>query len=422
MARMPTATWLGEHAPIQEDGKRLTMTRYDVLCFHTIVGFAPAHAAHFSVRADGTILQSRDTAFRSGANLNGNHRVIAIEVEDHGVAFGQWDTKDGHAVPAFTAEEIEALAQIIVWAHRMHDIPVQPCPDSKPTSRGVAYHRQGIDGNFAGSGYAFPGRVEGGENWSTSFGKVCPGDRRIAQIPQIIARARELLAPPSRRHVTANIKSNPLMPLGDAAADIIQVAGHAGVIGWQEIHKLYRPTIRTLPGFTTYWPGKAFSRAGDAIPISWRTANLELVASGVKRTHLGIPRVTPTRYISWVVLRDLRSGQVFWRVNTHYVSSAFTRHRSRRPMWERHDRKLGNVVLRLVWQHGPNGVVGGDFNRELGSARLNAMLSTHGGQHVGHHYDHLYVFGGEAGLMARLPLNSDHDGILARATFTTEES
>jgi len=24
--------------------------------------------------------------------------------------------------------------------------------------------------------------------------------------------------------------------------------------------------------------------------------------------------------------------------------------------------------------------------------------------------------------MARLPLNSDHDGILARATFTTEES
>jgi len=188
MARMPGATWLGEHAPIQSNGQRLTMVRYDIVCVHTIVGYAPAHAAHFSTKANGEILQSRDTAYRSGANLEGNHRVIAIENEDHGPAFGSWNTNDGHAVPALTAAQVEANAKILRWAHETHGIPLQLCPDSRPTSRGLAYHRQGIDGNFVG--YAYPGRVSGGEKWSTSTGKVCPGDRRIAQRPSILAIAQ----------------------------------------------------------------------------------------------------------------------------------------------------------------------------------------------------------------------------------------
>jgi hypothetical protein len=183
MARMPGAEFQGEH------GSR-SMSRFDIVCIHTIVGFAPAHAAHFSTHADGRIDQSRDTEFRSGANLDGNHRIIAIENEDHGPAFGQWDTKDGHAVPAFTEEQIEAIARICAWANETHAIPLEPCPDSKPDSRGIAYHRQGIDGNFAD--FDFGGRVSGGEVWTESPGKVCPGDRRIAQIPKIIARARQI--------------------------------------------------------------------------------------------------------------------------------------------------------------------------------------------------------------------------------------
>ncbi len=182
MARMPGAVWQGEH------GSR-AMSRYDIVCLHTIVGFAPAHAAHFSVRADGTILQSRDTQFRSGANLEGNPRVIAIENEDHGSAFGAWNTADGHAVPDFTPQQIEANAKICAWVHQTHGVPLVACPDSQATSRGVGYHRQGIDGNFLAEGYAYPGRVPGGEVWTTSPGKVCPGDRRISRRPQIIARA-----------------------------------------------------------------------------------------------------------------------------------------------------------------------------------------------------------------------------------------
>jgi N-acetylmuramoyl-L-alanine amidase len=185
MARMPAAQWLGAHGP----GK--PMTRWDIVCIHTIGGgTAPAHAAHFSTKADGGILQSRDTRFQSGANKVGNPRIIAIENEDLGPAFGKWKVKDGHAVPAFTAAQIEANAQICAWANRVHGVPLVACPDSRSTSRGIAYHRQGIDGNW--SGYAFTGRISGGEVWTDSRGKVCPGDRRIAQIPAIIARAKQI--------------------------------------------------------------------------------------------------------------------------------------------------------------------------------------------------------------------------------------
>lgn len=63
-------------------------------------------------------------------------------------------------------------------------------PDSRPTSRGLAYHRQGINGDF--SDFRFPGRVSGGELWSGSTGKVCPGDRKIAQRSEILAIAKAI--------------------------------------------------------------------------------------------------------------------------------------------------------------------------------------------------------------------------------------
>ena len=186
MPRMPGTTWVGE-----QGSKR--MVRHDVVCIHTIVGKAPAHKAHFSTAADGEIFQSRDTDLQSGANVDGNPRVIAVENEDVGPAFGVWDTDDGHAVPDFTDAQVESIARICAWAAATHGIPLVPCPDSRSGSRGIAYHRQGIDGNFGP--FDFPGRVSGGETWTLSFGKVCPGDRRIHTIlDRIIPRAVAIAA------------------------------------------------------------------------------------------------------------------------------------------------------------------------------------------------------------------------------------
>jgi hypothetical protein len=179
---MPGALWLGEQSP------QTPMSRYDILCLHTIVGFAPAHAAHFSTAGSGRIMQSRDTRFRSAANLLGNHRVLAIENADHGEQFPSWGGSD---VPVLTDAQVTACGEILAWAHREHGIPLQLCPDSRPGSRGLAYHRQGIDGNFGSM--RFPGRVAGGEKWSSSFGKVCPGDRRIDQRPDVLAVAKDII-------------------------------------------------------------------------------------------------------------------------------------------------------------------------------------------------------------------------------------
>lgn len=180
MARMDGVPFIG----IADNG---TMSAWDIVCVHTIVGYqANGNAAHFTTGASGRIVQARDTRYRSAANLNGNYRVIAIENEDFGPAYGSWS---GSNVPRFTPEQAEAIAKIIVWCHQVHGIPIELVQDSKPGRRGVAYHRQGIDGNFT----TYAGRVAGGELWSSSTGKVCPGDRRISQlITEIIPRARVL--------------------------------------------------------------------------------------------------------------------------------------------------------------------------------------------------------------------------------------
>src|SRR5689334_12130397 len=102
MARMPGVVW----SPVSDDNSKMPMQRWDVVCIHTIVGHDPAGAAHFSTGSDGLITQSRDTAYQSAANLNGNPRVIAIENEDMGSPFPAWNTSDGHQVPAFTAAQI----------------------------------------------------------------------------------------------------------------------------------------------------------------------------------------------------------------------------------------------------------------------------------------------------------------------------
>jgi hypothetical protein len=192
---MPDAQWLGEHGSVP-----MTEASLNKACLHTIAGRWPAHAAHISIRGDGHKGQSRDTKFRSAANLQGNDDVIAIEVEDTGPDFPTWNHDDGHEVPGFTEEQIVSIAEALAWCHFTHNIPLVPCPDSKDASEGIAYHRQGIDGNFASAGYAYSGRVKGGELWTEHFGKVCPGDRRITQLLTIIiplARRMAGIDPPS---------------------------------------------------------------------------------------------------------------------------------------------------------------------------------------------------------------------------------
>lgn len=141
--------------------------------------------SHFGVGGGGAVRQWQDTGRQADANYQANDRAISIETEDKNSKF--FPSWSGSNVPKWTEAQMQALALLLAWIHEEHGIPLQLVPDSKPGRTGIAYHRQGIDGNYSN------GRVSGGEHWSVSRGKVCPGDRRIAQIPELIDRARALV-------------------------------------------------------------------------------------------------------------------------------------------------------------------------------------------------------------------------------------
>ena len=303
MARMPGAQWLGEH------GSRL-MSRYDIVCVHTIVGYAPAHAAHFSVKLDGTIMQSRDTKYRSAANLDGNPRVIAIENEDA--------AKD---IP-LSPEQVVSNARIMAWVHETHGTPLQLAPDSKPTSRGLAYHRQGIDGNFGG--YAYPGRVSGGELWSEHFGKVCPRDKRIAQLPEILRRAKLIAYPPPPkpatvtsdvRFVIANVRSNPLMSPAQAREDYELAftgarANKAQSVYINEFHTTYATVLAETAKKYGYKVRATNAASGLAIATKLTGWTLDGIAFSLLAG--GIAHVSPNRGVLRVGELTPAGTRVVW--------------------------------------------------------------------------------------------------------------
>jgi hypothetical protein len=179
------------------------MNRHDVICLHTMVGFLTSTDAmfkrngfggtesHFGVGGiwggdrsaglDGVVYQWQDTEFTADANLNGNRRVISIETADNAPRLAR-------DIEPWTPRQCTAIIGLVAQLCRKYDIPAELIPDSRPTRRGIGFHRQGID----------PWRVAGGEVWSTSRGKECPGDRRIAQLRSVIV--------PGVRHALAGEK------------------------------------------------------------------------------------------------------------------------------------------------------------------------------------------------------------------------
>jgi hypothetical protein len=131
--------------------------------------------SHFYVRKDGTVEQYVDTQFVAPAQLDGNPTLVGIETQG-----GVTDAKHEQWTPA----QVETLAQLCAWVHETHGTPLQAMKSSLKTERGVGPHRLGID----------PWRVSGGEHWSTSYGKTCPGDAKVAQVPTVIKRAEDIVA------------------------------------------------------------------------------------------------------------------------------------------------------------------------------------------------------------------------------------
>lgn len=270
MARYPGAHWrpLG----VQTQAR---MRRVDIICLHTMVGSLwgtdryfmsngyGGTESHFGVGHDGEVIQWQDTEYTADANYRGSWHIVSIETADTGTGFPRWNTQDGSAVPAWTDKQVEELARLVAWNCRVHDVPCELIDNSKLGQRGIGYHRQGVPGFM----------VAGGEQWSTARGKVCPGDRRVAQIPAIIERAREILGGAKTGHefVSVPVEAEPMRyvnldnPTGstpDRAASLtIDPVGHSVVmprgarawLQWQAFFPM-GPDGQWLP---KGWDGKA---------------------------------------------------------------------------------------------------------------------------------------------------------------------
>lgn len=134
---------------------------------------------HFYVNETGGLEQYIDTDYRATACLDGNHDCIAIESWDNGAPGGK--------VPPWTGGQVETIAKLLAWCHSVHGIPLERLSSSKPGTTGVGWHRHGCDGNFGHPlGSLLGGRVDGGERWTESFGKQCPGDAKIRGVVALI--------------------------------------------------------------------------------------------------------------------------------------------------------------------------------------------------------------------------------------------
>lgn len=232
MSRYPAAVWLplaASHLP----GKPITS--HERINLHVAVSEALSlrpyfdtdgkPSSHFYVRRDGTVEQYVDTDERAEADLEGNASTVSIETQ------GGVDDPNGEP---WTDEQLAALAALAAWLMDTHQIPAQLAIDSRPgeSSRGLSWHRLGID----------PWRVAGGLRYSSSRGKVCPGDTKIDQIPAILDHARQLLGaapvehpvqPPATPAPSAppapaggiDVSSLPVLHRGDTGVPVKRVQG-----------------------------------------------------------------------------------------------------------------------------------------------------------------------------------------------------
>lgn len=213
MPRYPGAIY----RPLAAKETQPAMKRHDVVCLHTMVGSLASTDAmfheggytgtesHFGVGGiwgadaakgyDGKVFQWQDTAFTADANYQGNPRVLSIETADNAPQLAR-------DVRPWTAKQLEAIVQLVAWLCRTHSIPAVLIHDSKPTSRGIGYHALGVEHSL-GIDKAPGFLITGGERWSTSVGKECPGAQRIAQVktiivPRVAALLKPAPAPPTK--------------------------------------------------------------------------------------------------------------------------------------------------------------------------------------------------------------------------------
>lgn len=164
--------------------------------FNYFDGRSEGVESHFYLQKDGGLEQYVSTTVRADCQNDANAFAVSIETWD-GYPYG-WD--NGSDVPAFTTAQVNALAELYAWLHRTHGIPLRI--SRYWNDSGVGWHRKYI----------------GDPGWARSA-RACPGDRRIAQIPGIIALAQRIVDGPDEEEPDVAISADELSKMLDTKFD-----------------------------------------------------------------------------------------------------------------------------------------------------------------------------------------------------------
>ncbi|MEV6399629.1 peptidoglycan-binding protein [Streptomyces sp. NPDC051907] len=197
-------------------------------------------SSHFGTGRTGALWQWVDTTDRAWAQAGGNRTWLSIENE-------------GHGGDALTDAQLRRNAEVLAWAHKTYDVPLQVA--SGVSGRGLGWHGMG--------GSAWGGHTQ------------CPGSKIVAQLPEIVKRAKALVddkPDPAPSGSTYTVK----------AGDTLSGIGKALGIKWQTLAQLnglkapytIKPgqklkTKATTPAKPKYqpFPGVAFFKGSPNSPI-----------------------------------------------------------------------------------------------------------------------------------------------------------
>ncbi|WP_393057751.1 N-acetylmuramoyl-L-alanine amidase [Streptomyces sp. LN549] len=120
-------------------------------------------SSHFGTGKAGALRQWVDTADRAWAQSAGNRTWLSVENE-------------GQGGDVLTDAQLDRNAQVLAWAHKKYGVPLRLA--TGPSDRGLGYHAMG------------------GSEWGGHAS--CPGARIVAQLPEVVARAKRLVAGPTQ--------------------------------------------------------------------------------------------------------------------------------------------------------------------------------------------------------------------------------
>jgi len=153
-----------------------------VIALHSTAGGASSPYGHFAnggacsagwVGYKGEAEVYMDSAWKDAADLysGGGPYVYSLET-----------ASNVNATDAWTDPQLAKLIDWVAWGCKEMDIPARQARWAGDS--GIGWHRLGIDGNFPSGLHGGRLQIGRGDHWSTSFGKGCPGDKRIDQVVQ----------------------------------------------------------------------------------------------------------------------------------------------------------------------------------------------------------------------------------------------